>query len=313
MGALHEGHMRLIEAASQHHEHICVSIYVNPTQFGVSEDLDSYPVTWDNDLALIHALNVKLANLGKGQVSCIFRPSTREIYPGAPPSSEIDADGSFITITPLGRVLEGASRPVFFRGVATIVMKLLNIVQPHTVFFGQKDIQQAVLINRMIKDFHFPTKLGLVATQRLGNQLACSSRNVYLGNRRLSVGTVLIQSLRAALEPIRLNQFSRRAIISAALAKAEDIQNIQRKSPPNERARFEIDYVSLGDPATMDEIQAVDPDRGAVLSAAMTMLPLEDIQPGEDPANNARTVRLIDNILLFPVSALKTMDINQYT
>jgi len=117
MGALHEGHISLIRAAARENHHIVVSLYINPAQFGISEDLDSYPVTWDADTAALAALDRELADDGAnmGHISAVFAPTTAEMYPAGFPGQEINSKGSFVTITPVSEVLEGASRPTFFR------------------------------------------------------------------------------------------------------------------------------------------------------------------------------------------------------
>ncbi|KAK4942527.1 hypothetical protein LTR28_008656, partial [Elasticomyces elasticus] len=167
MGALHEGHLSLVRQAAAENSDVFVSIYVNPTQFGINEDLDSYPKTWDADMEMLADVDNKLASTaGSGRISAVFAPTTKTMYPTLPPSSEIPGKGSFVLITPLGNVLEGASRPVFFRGVATVCMKLFNIVKPDRVYFGQKDVQQTVVIRRMVEDFHLDTEVKIGATRR---------------------------------------------------------------------------------------------------------------------------------------------------
>ena len=179
MGALHDGHVSLVRQAAADNREVFVSVYVNPTQFGVNEDLDSYPKTWDSDMKKLEELDRELAGTeGSGRITAIFAPSTRTMYPTLPPDSEIPGKGSFVTITPVGSLLEGASRPVFFRGVATVCMKLFNIVNPERVYFGQKDVQQTVVIRRMVKDFHLNIDVKIGPTRREPDGLAMSSRNV---------------------------------------------------------------------------------------------------------------------------------------
>jgi pantoate--beta-alanine ligase len=304
MGALHEGHLKLLRRAAARNHEVYISIYVNPTQFGLNEDLSSYPRTWDEDLKKIQALNEEMSSSRHsylGRVTTIFNPSSKTMYPTLPPTSELDGHGSFVEITPLSRVLEGASRPVFFRGVATVVMKLLNIVQPDQVFFGQKDIQQALVIRRMIKDFHLDIDMKVVETERDSDGLALSSRNVYLGDRRRKVGLVLDKTLNAGYMKLEAGSFLRSEILEAALECATEIQDEQRLLLPSQRARFEFDYLSLADPDTLQEIEVVSQEKGAIFSGAVIMLPLEDPQEGEDIGlgNGATPVRLIDNRILF--------------
>ncbi|KAF4920003.1 Pantothenate synthetase [Colletotrichum viniferum] len=304
MGALHDGHLSLIRAAARENHHVVVSIYVNPAQFGVAEDLASYPQTWARDTAVLRDLDRELAGDGAnlGRVSAVFAPTTADMYPAGFPGQEPSSKGSFVTITPVGEVLEGASRPTFFRGVATVCMKLFNIVQPERVYFGQKDVQQTVVIRRMVEDFMLPTEVVVGETMREPDGLALSSRNVYLGARRRAVATVLSRALRAAEEAYtRGGALERDAILAAANQVAAGVLSEQAKLAPAERVMFEVDYISLADPDSMQEINTVVPTKGAILSGAVKMLPVEEPQPGEDLGHSGGpSVRLIDNIILKP-------------
>ncbi|MCJ1245446.1 pantothenate synthase [Trapelia coarctata] len=310
MGALHDGHLKLIRKAALDNHEVYVSIYVNPTQFGVNEDLESYPKPWKQDLEKLEKLNSHLKSRAvKGRITTVFRPSTKTMYPTLPPTSELDGHGSFVTITPLATVLEGASRPVFFRGVTTVVMKLLNIVQPDEVYFGQKDVQQLLVIRRMMKDFHIKTTLRVGQTVRDPKDgLALSSRNVYLGDRRRAVAPVLHKALKVAHFLLsRQGKRTRQEILGPAIEVAAQALREQRKLRPSQRVRFEIDYLSLADPDTLEELQVVEHGKSAILSGAMVMLPIEDPQPGENTGvgNDKLPVRLIDNYIylmgeLFP-------------
>ena len=306
MGALHEGHLALIRQAARENDHVYVSIYVNPTQFGVNEDLSSYPRTWPSDSTKLRQLDGELMqDRNTGQLSTVFMPSTEEMYPGLPPTSEIDGQGSFVTITPLSSRLEGASRPVFFRGVATVVMKLLNIVQPEKVYFGQKDIQQTFIVRRMVKDFHLNTDVRVGPTVREKDGLAMSSRNVYLGQRRRKVALVLLNSLKEVQRVYARGAKKRRYFYNAAMELLSLVQKQQEALPKSERARFEIDYISIADPNTLDELEEVTPQDGAIVSGAIKMLPLEAWREGEilGEGEDAGPVRLIDNTRLDLVSA----------
>ncbi len=306
MGALHDGHLDLIRRAARENNFVYVSIYVNPTQFGVNEDLSSYPRTWERDLDKLRGLCLEfIRDNTMGQISTVFNPSTREMYPGLPPTSEVDGEGSFVTITPLSKILEGASRPVFFRGVATVCMKLLNIVQPERVYFGQKDIQQTALIKRMVSDFHINVQVRVVPTVREPGGLALSSRNVYLGKRRRNVATVLIASLKAAQQVYAKGYRTRSEVLGAAYDLLSSVQETQRNLPPSERAMFEVDYISFAHPHTLTEIEDVPAD-GAILSGAIKMLPIQEPGEGEDTGMGGGTtpVRLIDNIYLDTLSSV---------
>jgi len=282
---------------------VIVSIYVNPTQFGVNEDLDSYPKTWESDMKMLEILDQELAKSEEsGRISAVFAPTTKTMYPVLPPSSEIPGKGSFVTITPLGSLLEGASRPVFFRGVATVCMKLFNIVTPERVYFGQKDVQQTVVIKRMVKDFHLNTDVRIGQTMREPDGLALSSRNVYLGARRRKVGVVLSQALKAAQSQFEKGKRLRADILWVANDVAMNKKMEQEDLLTDQRALFDVDYISLADPDSLEEIEEVDESRGAIISGAIKMLPLEDPQKGEDCGlgGGAVPVRLIDNIILQP-------------
>lgn len=301
MGALHDGHLSLIRQAAKENNHVYVSIFLNPTQFGTNEDLDSYPQSWAAD-------QFKLRNLvdefnkdeTAGQIAVVFAPKTSDMYPGLEPTSEINGDGSFVTITPLSSRLEGASRPVFFRGVATVCMKLLNIVQPERVYFGRKDIQQALLIKRMVEDFFINTDVRILPTIREGDGLAMSSRNVYLGARRRAVAVVLYKALKAAEEAYSHGRKTRKELLAAAFAVTQTVQAQQKNLPPRERALFEVDYISIADTQTMTELDEVNPANGAIISGAIIMQPLEEPHGREDAGvGGGRTpVRLIDNLKL---------------
>ncbi|OJJ50844.1 hypothetical protein ASPZODRAFT_126794 [Penicilliopsis zonata CBS 506.65] len=313
MGALHEGHLSLIRQAAAENTDVFVSIYVNPTQFGVNEDLESYPRTWDSDIEKIEKLNAELASHGQGngvkgssttpgRVTAILAPTSKVMYPTLPPTSEIHGYGSFVTITPLATKLEGASRPVFFRGVATVCMKLFNIVTPDRVYFGQKDVQQTVIIRRMVQDFHLGTEVKIGTTVREHDGLAMSSRNVYLGDRRRAVGLVLYSALKAAENAFESGKVSRADILGAANEVAQKVLAAQKALSPSERALFEVDYISLADPDDLTELEVVDRTRGAILSGAVKMLPLEESSPEENRGlgDGKVPVRLIDNLIFKP-------------
>ncbi|KAK3486201.1 uncharacterized protein B0T23DRAFT_248268 [Neurospora hispaniola] len=307
MGALHAGHLSLIRAAARDNHHVIVSIYVNPAQFGIREDLGSYPVTWKADCEALAKLDRELADDGEnlGRISAVFAPTTGEMYPAGFPGQEPDSKGSFVTITPVGEVLEGASRPTFFRGVATVCMKLFNVCQPDRVYFGQKDVQQTVVIKRLVQDFLMPIEqVVIVPTARdQEDGLALSSRNVYLGERRRKVANVLYRALKAAEEAYAAGEGKRdrEGVLGAAQKVMEETLAEQMKLSPSERVKFEVDYLSLADPDTMLELEAVDTKKGGILSGAVRFLPVEEPKEGEDLGHSGGPlVRLIDNIILPP-------------
>jgi pantoate--beta-alanine ligase len=178
MGALHEGHASLIRIAHQQCDYVVVSIFVNPTQFGPSEDFTRYPRTLAEDQVICEREGADL----------IFAPDAAEMYPGKFRTS--------VEVSDLGDHLCGRSRPGHFRGVATVVLKLLNIAQSDKAFFGQKDAQQLRIIRQMVRDLDVPTEIVVVPTVREPDGLALSSRNRYLSPAERKSATVLIESLR---------------------------------------------------------------------------------------------------------------------
>jgi len=179
MGALHAGHLSLLLPARQS-DKLVVSIFVNPTQFGPHEDLQRYPRPLERDLALLDASGVDV----------VFLPSASEIYP--------EGYRTFVTVEELDSRLCGLSRPGHFRGVATVVLKLFNIVRPHRAVFGQKDAQQTIILRRMVRDLDLNVELIVQPIVREANGLALSSRNRYLNSEERKAATVLFRSLESA-------------------------------------------------------------------------------------------------------------------
>ncbi|KAH0545518.1 hypothetical protein FGG08_000348 [Glutinoglossum americanum] len=304
-----------------------VSIYVNPLQFGINEDLDTYPRTWEDDLKMLVELDHEFAETNArigmsttsddnetsriglttspsplvsrslGRISAVFAPTTKTMYPTLPPTSD---NGTFVTVTPLASLLEGASRPVFFRGVATVCMKLFNIVDPDKVYFGQKDVQQTVIIKRMVKDLCVPVEMVIGPTMREEDGLAMSSRNIYLGQRRRQNATILVRTLRIAEEQYLGGKLAREDILGPAQELLGSLAGAgeQEQLAAEQRVRFEVDYLSLADTESLEEVGIVDETKGAILSGAIKMLPIEKLQEGEDDGKTL--VRLIDNIILKP-------------
>ena len=180
MGALHSGHLSLIKQAREQCSSLVASIFVNPTQFGPSEDFAKYPRTLSSDTE-------KLENAG---VQCLFLPEAKDIYP---PNYS-----TYVNVEGLSERLEGRSRPGHFRGVSTVVMKLLQIVQPQFAYFGRKDAQQAAIISRMAEDLNLDTEIVVCPIEREPDGLAMSSRNVYLNASDRQFATVLHRILQAA-------------------------------------------------------------------------------------------------------------------
>jgi len=250
MGYLHEGHLALVKQARIENPAVIVSIYVNPTQFGPREDFGAYLRDLDRDLELLRG----------GGVDIVFVPSDDEMYPSEF-SSWVDVD----KVT--GR-LEGASRPGHFRGVATVVAKLFNIVQPTKAYFGQKDAQQAVVIKRMVADLNMGIEIVAVTTVRESDGLAMSSRNSYLSPGERQAATILFKALTLA-----------RQLRQGGEKDAEKIRR-QMTSLVQKEPLARIDYVSIADTETLEELNSID-------HPALTSL-----------AVRIGKTRLIDNMLL---------------
>ena len=239
MGSLHRGHLSLVEKARAENDHVAVSVFVNPTQFGPGEDLSRYPRDLDRDLAL-------LAPLG---VSIVWAPPPEEVYP---PGFQ-----TWVTVDEVSAPLEGKHRPGHFKGVATVVAKLFNAFTPDRAYFGQKDAQQVAVLRRMVRDLNFPLELRVGPTVREPDGLALSSRNVYLSTEERQAAAVLNRALSAAQHAFAEGTTDAdllRAVMSSTLA-AEPL------------AREE--YVSVADPETLAELEQVEPARGALLSLAV--------------------------------------------
>jgi pantoate--beta-alanine ligase len=185
MGALHAGHVSLMERARREAGFVAVTIFVNPAQFGPQEDLSRYPRPLEEDLKTCRNATADL----------VFVPEAEAIYP--------DGFSTYVTVEGPSTILEGASRPGHFRGVATVVLKLLNIVQPDVAFFGQKDFQQQVVIRRMVRDLDLPVEVVVCPTVRDPDGLALSSRNTYLSRDERRSALALQESLRLAEERLR--------------------------------------------------------------------------------------------------------------
>jgi pantoate--beta-alanine ligase len=210
MGALHEGHEALIEAAREQTDQVLVTIFVNPLQFGPNEDFDRYPRTLDRDLAVC----------ARAGVDIVFAPSREAVYPDGEPEIRVDPG-------PRGEILEGASRPGFFHGVLTVVLKLLQLTRPDAAFFGEKDYQQLALVRRMVRDLDVPVRVVGVPTVRESDGLALSSRNRYLSPAQRQTALSLSAALRAGAAAGR----DAPAAARAALDKTVDLDYLVLTDP----------------------------------------------------------------------------------
>lgn len=251
MGALHDGHLSLVREARRMCDVVVVSVFVNPTQFALGEDFERYPRDLTHDAGLLTDYNVDY----------IFAPSMEEIYP--------KDFSTYVTVGGLSEQLEGASRPGHFRGVATVVTILLNIVRPDFAFFGQKDAQQTLVVKRLVRDLAFDTEIVILPTVREESGLALSSRNAYLDDDERRAASVLYRSLQRAKEAYKAGERSGSRL-------AETVRATVASEP---RAR--LDYVSVADAETFEQLEKLD-DRTVLIAIA---------------ASVGKT-RLIDNIVI---------------
>lgn len=227
MGFLHKGHLTLMEEGKRRADHLVASIFVNPAQFGPNEDYGTYPRALEQDLELCRDIGV----------SAVFTPNTDAMYP--------DGFQTYVELEKLPNHLCGLSRPVFFRGVATVVTKLFNIVKPHISLFGEKDFQQLAVIRQMVKDLCFDMEIVGVPIVREEDGLAMSSRNKYLTPEERPHALLLHKSLLAAKEMIVGGETDPRVVAEKAKAILSGCPDIN------------IDYVSICDPLTLDEVETI--------------------------------------------------------
>lgn len=250
MGFLHEGHLSLMQQARQESDIVCASIFVNPTQFGPTEDLDRYPRDHEGD-----CLKCKTAG-----VDILFMPDAKEMYPEKP--------FVFVSVDGISDTLEGAIRPGHYRGVATVVAKLFNIVKPHTAFFGQKDYQQCIVIKHMVRELNMDINISVQPTIRETDGLAMSSRNTYLNTGERQVAATIFKTLSAAEK-----------LVKSGVNEPEKIRH-EMHGILMEEKKFSIDYIAIVDPETLAPLS----------TAAQKMAILVAVRLGR--------TRLIDNILI---------------
>ncbi|MCS7050626.1 MAG: pantoate--beta-alanine ligase, partial [Thermomicrobium sp.] len=248
MGYLHEGHLALVRRARAENQTVVVSIFVNPLQFGPHEDYARYPRDLERDLRLVELEGVTL----------VFAPPVEEMYPPGFATTVVVSG-------PLAERLEGAARPGHFRGVATVVTRLLNLVRPHRAYFGWKDAQQVLVVQRLVRDLALPVEVVPVPTVREPDGLAMSSRNVYLSPEERATAAAIPRALFAALARFEAGE-------RAAAVLRETVQDELRRTP------IQLEYVSVSDRETFQELERVD--RPALLLLAARV----------------GTTRLIDNV-----------------
>ena len=250
MGALHEGHLSLVRMARIQMQVVAVSIFVNPLQFAPSEDYENYPRGLDQDRQILEAERADL----------VFVPAPEAMYPRT--------QAAYVTVEGLSDKLCGRSRPGHFRGVTTVVAKLLNIVRPTAAYFGQKDGAQVAIIRRMVRDLNFGTEIVVAPTVRAADGLALSSRNAYLNEEQRKSATVLYRALAS------IQTLADRGERSAELLRQEGHRVLSRE--PSAR----LDYLEIVDPETLDPVEDVSKEALVAIAAYLG------------------TTRLIDNIVL---------------
>ncbi len=250
MGYFHEGHLSLLRIARERAKIVVVSIYVNPTQFSPNEDLNKYPRDFERDEALAK----------KEGVDILFFPDDSEMYP--------KGYHTYVHVNEITEVLCGASRPAHFRGVTTICAKLFNIIKPHFAVFGQKDYQQAIVIQRMVRDLNFELEIVLGPIVREKDGLAMSSRNIYLSPENRKSALALNESLRMAEQMIQKGERSADMLIAAIRKQIES------------KPETKIDYIGIVHPETLQTLDRIEDC--AVIALAVFV----------------DTTRLIDNVMI---------------
>jgi pantoate--beta-alanine ligase len=225
MGALHDGHLSLVRAAKANCDVVAVSIFVNPLQFGPSEDLAKYPRTLEGDIELLE----------KEAVNMLFAPTPEEMYPAGAVT--------YVTVEDLSEKLCGKSRPGHFRGVTTVVAKLFHIVEPDVAFFGQKDAAQTTIIRRMVRDLNLPVEIVICPIVREPDGLAMSSRNAYLSRQERKSALVLHRALTEVKSRFDQGERSATTLIEAA-------RQVLAREPA-----MRLDYFEIVDPETLDPMQ----------------------------------------------------------
>jgi pantoate--beta-alanine ligase len=238
MGALHEGHLSLVREARRMCDVVVVSVFVNPAQFGPSEDYDSYPRNLTEDTALLTDYNVDY----------IFAPPVEEIYP--------KGFSTYVTVEGLSDQLEGVARPGHFRGVTTVVTILLNVVRPDFAFFGQKDAQQALIIRRLTRDLALNTEIIVLPTVREDSGLAISSRNLNLSPDERQAASIIHRALSRAKELYKEGE-----------RHAAKLSEIVRSTIESE-TRARVDYVSVTDAETLEKVDKLD-ERAVLIAVAI--------------------------------------------
>jgi len=252
MGALHEGHLSLVREARRRCDSVAVSIFVNPSQFGTNEDFSAYPRTFDEDCAL----------LAREGVDFVFAPSAGDMYPAGAET--------WVEVEHIGARLDGASRPGHFRGVATVVTKLLHIVQPEVAFFGQKDAAQVAVLQAMVRDLNFDVEIAVCPTVRDADGLALSSRNQRLRGEEQRQALALSRALERVKREVMEGEHRGTVLEEILLSELRGVEGVR------------VDYVAVVDAKTLEAVS--DVRDGALVAVAAWV----------------GGTRLIDNVVLYP-------------
>ncbi|KAJ9478820.1 Pantoate--beta-alanine ligase [Pseudozyma hubeiensis] len=307
MGALHDGHLKLVQESLRENDYTVVSIFVNPAQFAPTEDLASYPRTVEADIAKLATLSDSASGSDR-RVNVAFVPSVKEMYPNGFTQVVADQIGAFVEVKGLSHQMEGGSRPTFFRGVATVVTKLFHIIQPDKTYFGQKDIQQSIVLRRLVSDLVFshppsPESLRVIPTGRdPKDNLALSSRNAYLTPDSRQVAPVLYRALKTGQDVWQQSHWTdankeQRIRETLDCARAVVLEQVEKCRQDGRGVDLKLDYISLNHSKTLENLEqalaekgaeAVDVSQGAILSGAAL------VSQGKD----GKVTRLIDNLLL---------------
>jgi len=236
MGALHKGHMSLVQAAMGCCDTVAASIFVNPTQFGPAEDLAKYPRNFEGDRKALE----------EAQVELLFAPAAEEMYPAG--------EVTWVNVEGLSDKLDGRSRPGHFRGVATVVAKLFHIVEPEAAFFGQKDAAQLAIIRRMVRDLNFPVEIVACPIVREADGLAVSSRNAYLDGEQRKQALVLYRSVMRVKQLADAGERNAGKLIAAGREEVAAEKSVR------------LDYFEIVDPESLDPVE--DAGKGGLVAVA---------------------------------------------
>ncbi|PKI83028.1 pantoate--beta-alanine ligase (AMP-forming) [Malassezia vespertilionis] len=302
MGALHEGHLSLVDASLAENDMTIVSVFVNPAQFAPHEDLADYPRTLDSDLAQLHAREAKAKTRGR---LAVLIPTVKDVYPHGFTQEVAQQVGAFVEVKGLSHQMEGQTRPTFFRGVATVVTKLFNIVMPDKAYFGQKDIQQAIVIRRLTDDLLFRYPHGahnvrvLPTARDPADHVALSSRNAYLNAQGRAAAPLLYKALSAGKQTwealLADPSVSTAARVRTTLDTATRVVELGNATltaqSDTAHASVALDYLLLNDPSTLAPLdQDSFSARSAILSGALWIR--------NDASDKQPCTRIIDNLLL---------------